>query len=201
MAKKDFAYLSRFFLKLFFMAIPSSKGRVRFIRKHQLFDQFGENVLWQPHVLPSDTKCIRIHNNVKVSADVHFVTHDVFYDMYAHMEEGDWHQNLGCIEVMDNVCIGQDVTILPGVRIGPEAIVAAGSVVTKDVAPGTIVGGNPARVIGSFKELMEKQREMSKTVLVDDRFDPRRIAQVWKEFDDAKEKSQTTVSAGTKREI
>ena len=36
---------------------------------------------------------------------------------------------------------------LPGVTIGENAVVAAGAVVTKDVAPGTIVGGNPAKFI------------------------------------------------------
>lgn len=49
--------------------------------------------------------------------------------------------------VGNDVWIGQNVTVMPGVRIGDGAIVAAGSVVTKDVPPYTIVGGNPARVI------------------------------------------------------
>jgi len=40
------------------------------------------------------------------------------------------------------------VTILPGVKIGEKAIIGAGSVVTKDVAAGTIVAGNPAKSIG-----------------------------------------------------
>ena len=45
--------------------------------------------------------------------------------------------------------IGGNAIILPGVRVGPNAIVAAGAVVTRDVPPGTIVGGNPATVIES----------------------------------------------------
>jgi maltose O-acetyltransferase len=51
------------------------------------------------------------------------------------------------ITVEDYVWIGGNSTILPGVTIGKHAIVAAGSVVTKDVPPNTIVGGNPARLI------------------------------------------------------
>lgn len=43
--------------------------------------------------------------------------------------------------------IGQNVTIMPGIHIGDGAIIAANSVVTKDVAPYHIVGGNPSKVI------------------------------------------------------
>ncbi|SDR80373.1 Acetyltransferase (isoleucine patch superfamily) [Halopseudomonas xinjiangensis] len=46
-----------------------------------------------------------------------------------------------------DVWIGQDVIIMSGVRIGTGAVIAAGAVVTKHVAPYTIVGGNPARMI------------------------------------------------------
>ena len=51
------------------------------------------------------------------------------------------------IVIEDDVWIGARSTILKGVRIGRGAIVAAASVVTRDVAPFTLVGGNPARVI------------------------------------------------------
>jgi len=47
----------------------------------------------------------------------------------------------------NDVWIGQNVTIMPGIKVGDGAIIATGSVVTKDVSPYTIVGGNPARVI------------------------------------------------------
>ncbi len=183
MNKNDKDLLAGVFVKLFFSMIPSSKGRTKFIRKHKLFDKIGSDVLWQPHELPSDPKCIRIHNNVKIAADVQFITHDVFYAMFQNMEEGRWCQNLACIEVMDNVCIGRNALILPGVRIGPNAIIAAGSVVTKDVSEGTVVGGNPAKVIGSFNAIMQKQKKASEKVLVDDRFDNRRIEQAWQEFE------------------
>ena len=50
--------------------------------------------------------------------------------------------------IEDDVFIGTRAIVLKGVRIGQGAVIAAGAVVTKDVAPATIVGGNPAKVIG-----------------------------------------------------
>lgn len=55
--------------------------------------------------------------------------------------------NFQKIVVGNDVWIGYGVTILPGVTVGDGAICAAGAVVTKDVQPYTIVGGNPARMI------------------------------------------------------
>lgn len=54
---------------------------------------------------------------------------------------------LGRVIIGDEVMIGANSTILPGVKIGDGAVVAAGSLVNKDVAPGSFVGGNPIRVI------------------------------------------------------
>ncbi len=51
------------------------------------------------------------------------------------------------ITIKDNVWIATDAIILPGVTIGEGAVVAAGAVVSKDVEPWTVVGGNPARFI------------------------------------------------------
>ncbi len=51
------------------------------------------------------------------------------------------------ITVGNNVWIGSNVTIVPGITIGDNAVIAAGSVVVKDVQANTLVGGNPAREI------------------------------------------------------
>lgn len=62
-------------------------------------------------------------------------------------KQGDGPVQIPVIE--DGAWIGYRAIILPGRRIGRGAIVAAGAVVTRDVEPRSIVGGNPARVIGS----------------------------------------------------
>ena len=170
---------------LYFSLLPLAKSRAKYIRKHHLFAACGDNLFWQPRKLPSDCKCIKIHNNVKVASEVMFITHDVMYVLLNHMEGGwEYKQRLECIEIMDNVMIGLGAKIMPGVRIGPNAVVGAGSVVTRDVPPGTVVAGCPARVIGDFEAVREKQRAMSREIEVDDRFDPRRVAQAWKDFDE-----------------
>lgn len=56
------------------------------------------------------------------------------------------------IVIHDNVWIASNVVILPGVTIGEGAIVGAGSVVTKDVAPMTVVAGNPAKPIRKISQ-------------------------------------------------
>ena len=61
------------------------------------------------------------------------------------------------ITIEDDVCIGGFSKIMPGVTIGKGAIVAGGSVVTKDVPAGVIVGGNPAKIIGSVEDLAKRR--------------------------------------------
>jgi len=55
--------------------------------------------------------------------------------------------------VEDYARIGANSTILPGIRIGKDTLIAAGSVVTRDVPEGTVVAGNPAKVIKRVEEL------------------------------------------------
>ncbi|WP_062354314.1 acyltransferase [Bacillus kwashiorkori] len=66
---------------------------------------------------------------------------------------------LGEVIIGDEVMIGANSTILPGVEIGDGAIVSAGTLVHKDVPPGAFVGGNPMRVIYT-KEKMEERKKL-----------------------------------------
>jgi len=58
--------------------------------------------------------------------------------------------------IRDRTFIGYGAIVLCGRVIGPNAIVAAGAVVTKDVPPGTVVAGNPARVVGTIEEFVKR---------------------------------------------
>lgn len=86
---------------------------------------------------------ITIGSNVNLSTEVHIWT-----------AQHDWNSPLfsyetGAVAIEDHAWISTRVTVLPGVTIGEGAVVAAGSVVTSDVKPYTLVGGVPAREIAA----------------------------------------------------
>lgn len=165
-----------------FFLLPMSSQRTKYIIKKQIFAECGENLFWQPRKLPADPKCIKLHNNVVVAADVSFINHDVIFLMLRNLDKDIHHEHLGCIEVMDNVFIGMGAKILPDVKIGSNVIIAAGAVVTKDVPSGSVVGGVPARVIGTFDEVVRKQTEESASISTDDLQNPDRINSAWEHF-------------------
>lgn len=171
--------------KLWFFCLPTSTQRVKYIYKHNIFDKCGKNLFFQPRKLPADPKFIRFHDNVVVAADVTFINHDVIYIMMRNMRYKPSVQHIDCIEIMDNVFIGMGATIMPGVKIGPNAVVAAGSVVTKDVPANAVVGGNPAKIIGEFDKLMEKRMAESavlQSMGVNGK-DTARAKDAWERFD------------------
>lgn len=63
---------------------------------------------------------------------------------------------LGDVQIGDEVMIGANTTILPGVVIGDGAVVSAGTLVHKDVPAGAFVGGNPMQFISAKKEVEER---------------------------------------------
>jgi len=85
----------------------------------------------------------------------------VFGQDWGHAMDGKHYPSKGDTWVGNDVWIGQNATILPGLRIGDGAIIAANSTVTRDVEPYAIVGGNPAKLIrmrfseAEIEELLE----------------------------------------------
>ena len=90
---------------------------------------------------------IRCKNNIKIGQNV-AISHDVtIMDSDAHNIKYEGYQMTKQIIIGNNVWIGSRALILKGVNIGNGAIIAAGSVVTKDVPMNSMVAGIPARVI------------------------------------------------------
>jgi len=94
---------------------------------------------------------IEIGYDVTIAPYVYLLAHDASTNK--HLK----YTKLGRIVLEDHCFIGARSIIMPGVIVGKNAIVAAGSVVVKNVEPNTVVGGNPAKYICSLEEFITKQ--------------------------------------------
>ena len=113
----------------------------------------GTDILSGAFLDPSHCFLISIGGNCNIAPNVRLIAHDA--SMLWHLEAA----RLGRITIHDNCFIGDSAIVLPGVTIGPDSIVGAGSVVTKDVPPRSVAAGNPARVISSLDDFLEKHRQ------------------------------------------
>lgn len=102
----------------------------------------------------SEPYLIRIGNHCTITQNVVLLTHDG--GGWVFTEEIPSLQKFGRIEIKDNCFIGINSIILPNVTIGPNSIVGAGSVVTKNVPENVVVAGNPARMICTIEEYKKK---------------------------------------------
>lgn len=141
-------------LRLYVAIKPSAQKRTKFLKKHNIFDYMGDKVFFQPRIIPAEPKQIRIHDNVVIAANVTFITHDVIDKMINNILKDKLNEYNGCIEILNNVFIGANTTILPNIRIGNNVIIGANSLVTKDIPDGSVVGGIPAKVLMSFDEFI-----------------------------------------------
>lgn len=136
---------------------PDSYEHAEWLRRHGGLHAMGENVGITLGTDILDPALVRIGNNVLL-APCTLVGHDGSVAVL-NRAYGVKLDKVGKIDIRDNVFIGHGAIVLPGVTIGPNAIVAAGAVVTQDVREGDIVGGVPARPIGRFEDRMHKLQE------------------------------------------
>ncbi len=125
--------------------------KVRALRKMGV--RIGERCRVYTTNFGSEPWLVRLGDHVCISNDVHFLTHSLnwpFQDKYDSLT------GFGPIDVKDNVQIGVGAMILPNVTIGPDAVVGAGAVVTRDVPPNSVVAGNPAKVVCTLDEYEAK---------------------------------------------
>lgn len=105
---------------------------------------------------PGHCWLITIGNNVTLAPRVMLIAHD------AAPQSSFSITRVGNINIGDNVFMGANSIVLPGVTIGNDVIVGSGSVVTHDIPDRSVVAGNPAKIIRSldeYEELIAKKRE------------------------------------------
>lgn len=141
---------------------PNGQRHADYLRRFGGLHAMGRDVLINRDVVMPDPAYLSIGSNVVIGS-CSLIGHDGSVAMLnrAYDETLD---AVGKLDIRDNVFIGHQAVVLPGVTIGPNALVAAGAVVTRDVPPGTIVGGCPARVIGSVEERVEKLKAETRTL-------------------------------------
>ncbi len=112
----------------------------------QFFDpcrvEIGEGTIVGQNAFLDGRDKLKIGKHVDIASDV------MIYNSEHDIKAADFAAICEPVEIGDYVFIGPRSIILPGVKIGKGAIIAAGAVVTKDVADFAIVGGVPAKVIG-----------------------------------------------------
>lgn len=108
----------------------------------------GKNLRFGKRVFVNSGCKFQDQGGITIGDDV-LIGHNVVIATLNHAMEPDHRGDLipGAVYVGNKVWIGSNATILPGVKIGDGAVVAAGAVVTKDVAPLTVVGGVPAKIL------------------------------------------------------
>lgn len=108
------------------------------------FLEVGDNVFFNRGVFLDTKGCIELGNFVALAEDVRIFTH-------SHSESSHLERTYARVVIEDYAKVYAGATILPGVRVGTESIVAAGALVTRDVPPNGVVGGSPATLIRERK--------------------------------------------------
>ena len=125
-----------------------------YLQRRNLLHAMGERCSIQTNVTFTDPAYTRLGSNVWLTGCT-LIAHDASVIML-NQALGLKLDRVGKIDIRDNVFVGHGSIILPGVTIGPNAIVAAGSVVNRDVLSGTVAAGVPARVVGQLDALIAR---------------------------------------------
>lgn len=109
----------------------------------------GERVQFNDHCQIACADSVEIHDDVLIASKVFISDHD--HDFGFEGRPIDWPLKSKPVIIEEKVWIGNGVSILKGVTIGKESVIAAGAVVTKNFPPRSIIGGVPAKVLNTLE--------------------------------------------------
>lgn len=137
------------------LIVRATKSGVEYARYKGVI--IGDNCRIYTRNFGSEPWMITVGNKVTITSGVVVLTHDG--STWLMNDEKGRRYLYRRVEIGNNVFIGVNSIIMPGVRIEDNVIVAAGSIVTKSVPSGVIIAGNPAKIIGNYeayqKEVLE----------------------------------------------
>lgn len=114
---------------------------------------------------PSFPWLIEIGNNVTIAPRVFVLTHDGSTKNYLG------YSKIGRVVIEDNVFIGANSVILPNIKIGKNSIVGSNSVITKDVPSDVVIVGNPAKIISTTADYVNKNKSrLENAKIYEDRY-------------------------------
>ena len=137
---------------------------------------------------PGHCWLIEIGNNVTMAPRVHILAHDASTKTFLN------YTKIGRVTIGDNVFIGAETVVLPGVDIGSNVIIGANSTVTHNVPDNTVVAGSPAKVICTLDEYLKKEKSrMEESPVYDDSYTLRKDVSMDKRM---KQKEELTGKIG-----
>lgn len=142
------------YIRKLFRKMRGSGYSIKELRENGI--QIGENCdIYTNKIDIAHGFLITIGDNVTIS-NARLLTHD------GSTKKILGYSKVGRIDIGNDVFIGADAIILPGVKIGNKVIVGAGSVVTHDIPDDSVAVGNPARVVKKYSEFINENKEKMK---------------------------------------
>lgn len=101
---------------------------------------------------------IEIGDFVQITDGVHLFTHGGGWALRQLGGDDSDYDSFGKVIIGNNVYIGNNACVMPGVTIGNNVVIGASSVVTKNVPDNVVIAGNPARIINTFEDYCKKMK-------------------------------------------
>lgn len=133
-------------------------ARANYYKKNNILKMGIDCEIYHNVTLGSEAYLIELGDKVRITAGVTFVNHDGGMWVIRNMELNEKAGKIDKIKIGNNVFIGINSTIMPGVVIGDNVIIGAHSVVTKSIPNNSVAAGAPAKVLCTVEEYYEKNK-------------------------------------------